>query len=207
MRPPVTASNRSLVSSINAAAPETHSLIEVMSTLPAFTLGWFSSAMNRVGTPGRKVGRVFSIFSTTSSMSRGLGISTIGLRPRSATACRPTAAKTWNSGRLPRKRSSHSTRYAAEPRANLHSGHDHGLVRGVGGLRDAGSAAGEQDKPGVIGPDRHLRPRRAGVLADQIGEPQVAALQLHAVPFLLFLGQHEQQPSASWADTPGCWWR
>ena len=52
-------SKRCFVSCISGAAPDQHTFMDLKSTSPAFTLGWLSRAMNRVGTPCRHDGPHF----------------------------------------------------------------------------------------------------------------------------------------------------
>ncbi len=79
IRPPVSASNWSLVAFISAIAPENEILIEEKSTLPARTTGLLSIAWNRVGTLSMKAGRVALMVFSTSARSRGFGTSASGL--------------------------------------------------------------------------------------------------------------------------------
>ncbi len=76
--PPVRASQLFLVSTSRGAAAVMHILRLLKSILPDLTSGWFMSAMKRVATPGKKVGRVFLKVVSRSLISRGLGISTMG---------------------------------------------------------------------------------------------------------------------------------
>ena len=90
--PPLNFSKVSLVSRINGAEPEMQALIERRLTFPALTSGRLLMALYSVGTPGKMVGLYLWIFSSTSGMSRALGIITIvapAAMPKSSPATMP----------------------------------------------------------------------------------------------------------------------
>ena len=71
----MSASKRCFVSAISGDAPEKHDLIDLKSILLLLTAGWFSKAMNMVGTAGKNVGFTRLIVASTSGRSRGFGTS------------------------------------------------------------------------------------------------------------------------------------
>ena len=101
------ASNCCLTSSGSGAPPQRQNFSEDRSAL--LILGWFISALKRVGTPGSTVGRVLAMRSSASSSEkRGMMMISAPLAtPRFMTT---VSAKTWKNGSTPSTRSSPSLR-------------------------------------------------------------------------------------------------
>ena len=90
MRAPVSASKRVLVSASSGDAPHEQTRIDVKSTFPRCTSGWFSSAIYSVGTPLKNVGFTRLTVASKSARSRGFGTIASAAPAMNVSDCTPT---------------------------------------------------------------------------------------------------------------------
>ena len=161
--------------------------MDLKSTLPAWTSGWLSSAMKRVGTPGKKV--------WTNLTNRGdqiIDVARIGYRyqslvPKKSHAETPALPYTWNKGMVSMMTSSHSTAKVLNQARNCIPDINQSLVRPYCSLGFASRTTREEKQSWVFRVDLHLWPWTTGMLSQQITQPQVIRLEFDTVAlFFLF---------------------
>ena len=142
---------------MSGAAPEMHSLMEVMSTCFDLTFGWFSKALKSVGTPGRNVGFVFSMLATTSSRSAGVGDQDHRAPPEQCDRQNARRGKDVKQGEVRHEAVFPFHEPGSEPCANLQPSLNQARMGGERSLGDTGRAAGEEDEAGILWLDLNCR--------------------------------------------------
>ena len=187
--PPVSSSKRRCVSAISAAAPQKHSLIERKSTFPSRASLWFRIALSSVGTAQMNAGFTVSISFSMSPKSRGFGMRRDRVVVDEREALHPGVAVRVKQRQREHDRVGPLVHRAPEPRAQLQAGRDHAAMRSDDAFRRAGRSAAHQDDRRVVRLDAMIRPRRAAVLRDEVGETVVAVAKRDVLAFLLLLEQ------------------